>query len=156
VLYDAMDPSYVLVELAGRIVQRAEPQRPGQSPSQPVPPPMPTEKTDYLQLLRDGYDQRIKAELSALDLRPAAHKKELAFVDFAALIQTCRGTDLCDFETTLLQAGFRKLRPIEPELARQAIERMRRQLGLGLHVRVYLDALQTALVRERTKKGTRS
>jgi len=156
VLYDAMDPSYVLVELAGRIVQRAEPQRPGQTPFQPVPPPMPKEKTDYLQLLREGYDQRIKAELSALDLRPAVHKKELAFVDFAALMQTCRGTDLCDFETALVQASFRKLRPLAPELTRQAIETMRRRFGLGLHIRVYLDALQTTLVRERTKKGTRS
>ena len=81
---------------------------------------------------------------------------KLCFADFAALIQACRGADLGDFEKALLQTSFRKLRPIEPALARQAVETMRRQLGLGLHIRVYLDALQTILVRERTKKGTRS
>jgi len=156
VLYDAMDPSYILIELDGGVVQRAEPQRPGHTPAQPEPPPLPKEKTDYLQLLRDGYQERVKTEIAALDLRPAAYRKELAFVDFAALMQTCRGTDLVDFEATLLQACFRKLRPIDPEMARQAVETLRRRLGLGLHIRVYLDALQTALVQQRTKKGTRS
>jgi putative transposase len=156
VLYDAMDKSYILIELDSRVVQRAEPQRPGHSPAQPEPPPVPKEKTDYLQLLRDGYQQRVKSELAALDLRPAAHKKELCFVDFAALMQTCRATDLADFETAQLQTSFRKLRPIEPEMARQAIDVMRRRLGLGLHISIYLDALQTTLVQQRAKKGTRS
>lgn len=156
VLYDAMDPNYVLVELDGRVVQRAEPQRPGHSPAQPEPPALPKEKTDYLELLRNDYQQRIKAELNALDLRPAAHKRELSFVDFAALLAACRGADLGDFETAQLQAVFRKLRPIEPESARHAIDAVRRRLGLGLHIRVYLDALQTMLVQQRTKKGPRS
>jgi len=155
VLYDAMDPSYVLIELDRCIVQRAEPQRPGHIPAQPEPPKVPKEKTNYLQLLRDDYEQRLKSDLAALGLRPAI-KKELAFVDFAALLQTCRGTELRDFETAQAQERFRKLRPVEPDSARRAIDAIRRRLGLGLHISVYLDALQQNLVQQRAKKGSRS
>lgn len=156
VLYDALDTSYVLVEYDNRIVQRAEPQRPGHVPQQPEPADIPAEKTDYLQLLRDDYERRVQAELSALDLRPSPAKKELAFADLSALMQACRGCNLADFEIIQLQAAFRKLRPIEPQIARDALATAQRQLGSGLHIRVYLDALQSTLVRHRTKKGTRS
>jgi hypothetical protein len=154
VLFDIMDPSYVLIEYERRIVARAEPQRPGHEPKQPEPTPLPETKTDYLQLLRDDYEKRVQAELSALDLRAAPTKKELSFAELSALIQGCRGCALADFEISLVQATFRKLRPIEPEVARCAIDTARRKLGSGLHVRVYLDFLQTHLVRYRTKKGT--
>jgi len=156
VLYDALDTSYVLVEHDNRIVQRAEPQRPGHVPQQPEPADLPAERTDYLQLLRDDYERRVQTELSALDLRAAPTKKELIFADLSALMQTCRGCSLSDFEISQTQAAFRKLRPIEPQVARDALTTAQRQLGTGLHVSVYLDALQSTLVRHRTKKGTKS
>ena len=156
VLYDAMDPAYVLIEHDGHIVQRADPQRPGHWPEQLKEPAVPKEKTDYLQLLRDDYDKRLAAELTALDLRPAIPNKELAFDDLVALMRVCRASDLVDFETSLLRAAFRKLRPIPPDLAQKAVAAARRRLGDGLHIRIYIDALQTALVQFRTKKGTPS
>jgi hypothetical protein len=154
VLYDALDQSYVLIEHDNRIVQRAYPQRPGHVPEQPEQPEVPTEKTDYLKLLRDDYERRVQAELSALDLRPSPTKKELAFTDLSALLRVCRGCNLSDFEIRKLQAAFRKLRPIEPQFARDALTTAKRQLGEGLHIQVYLDALQSALVRHRSKKET--
>jgi hypothetical protein len=151
-----MDPAYVLIEHDGHIVQRPDPQRPGHWPEQPKEPAVPKEKTDYLQLLRDDYDKRLAAELTALDLRPATPNKELAFDDLVALMRVCRASDLVDFETSLLRAAFRKLRPIPPDLAQKAVAAARRRLGDGLHIRIYIDALQTALVQFRTKKGTPS
>jgi len=43
--------------------------------------------------------------------------------------------------------------PIDPEPAQAAIESACRRLGTGLHLRIYLEALQDHLVRIRTKKG---
>jgi hypothetical protein len=156
VLYDIMNPSYVLIEHNRGIVQRADPQRPGHSPRQPEEPDVPKEKTDYLQLLRDDYDRRLKTELTALDLRPAVPNKEIAFSDLVSLMQTCRGCELADFEMSQLRAAFRKMRPIPPDLAQKAVATARRRFGDGLHIRTYTDALQKTLVQHRTKKGNPS
>jgi len=131
------------------------PSKPGHCPRQPDEPNVPKEKTDYLQLLRDDYDKRLKAELTAVDLRPTLANKELAFDNLAALMQACRGCELADFEMSQLRAAFRKLRPIPPDLAQKTIATARRRFGDGLHIRTYIDVLQTALVQFRThKKGT--
>jgi putative transposase len=152
VLYDPFDSDYVLVEYDGRIVQRAYLQKPGQ-----VPPPLPKNqapdgpKTDYLALLRKDYEARTRAELSALRLRPAAPSPELSLVNLVDLVQSCRGALLSDRERSDVAALFRKMRPIDPQAATSALDGARRRLGSGLHLRVYLDALQTSLVRNRTK-----
>lgn len=154
VLYDPFDPAYVLIEYDGRIVQRALPQRPGQQPPElPAPPAAKGPKTDYLALLRDDYEKRAQAELRALDLRPDDASPELPLIELVALIEGCRGAQLNDREHSEVAALFRKLRPIDPDAARRVFDGIRRKLGTALHLRVYLDAFQTALVRLRTKKG---
>jgi len=151
-LYDPFEPSYLLIEHDRRIIERAYPQRPGQQP--PPPPPSPvsdTDQADYLQLLRADHEARVRAELSALRLQPLPPQPELSLVDFFAQLEHCRGAVLSDAERSAVSACFRKLRPIEPEAARAALAGVVRRQGHGLHVRVYLDALQTQLVRQRTK-----
>jgi len=156
VLYDPFDPTYVLIEHDGRTLQRAERQRPGQDPA-PIPEgPPPAPKTDYLALLRADYEARAQAELSALRLRPAAPQTELSLVDLIAEIETCRGAVLTAAERTEVGALFRKMRPIDPGAARRILEGARRRQGTRLHVRVYLDALFDALVRQRTKGDPKS
>jgi len=155
VLYDALDTSYVLVEYDNRIVQRAEPQRPGHVPQQPEPAEVPTEKTDYLQLLRDDYERRVQAELSALDLRPSPGKKSSPL---PICPPWCRLAAAATWPTSNQSApsGLPQAATIEPQVARDALTTAQRQLGSGLHIRVYLDALQSTLVRHRTKKATKS
>lgn len=151
-LYDPFDPSYLLIEFDGRVVQRAYPQRPGEQPP-PLPsrPSPDTEPTDYLALLRDDHEARVRAELSALRLQPLPAKPELRLTDLVAAVEACRGAVLSDAERSQVGAFFRKLRPIEPETAHAALEGACRRLGHRLHVRVYLDALQGQLLRKRTK-----
>ena len=75
-------------------------------------------------------------------------KKTITIKDFCH-----KEGQLVELETNQLQTAFRKMRPIPPETARDALDKAYRQLGPGLHVDIYIDALQTALVRARTKKG---
>jgi putative transposase len=151
-LYDPFDTSSVLVEFDGRIVQRAEPQRPGEQPPPlpPAPPPI-GPPTDYLAMLRADYEKREKAELSSIHA-PAA-QPEISLIDLIALIETCRGAVLSDQERGEVSAFFRKMRPIDPDAVRSVVEALKRGLGTALHLRVYLDALQTALVRRRMNGG---
>jgi putative transposase len=154
VLHDPFDPAYVLIEYDGRIVQRALPQQPGQKPPElPATPAAKGQKTDYLAILRNDYEKRVQAELRALDLRPAAAPKVLALIELVALVEGCRGAQLNDRERSDVAALFRKLRPIDPDAARKAFDAIRRRLGTALHLRVYLDAFQETMVRQRTKKG---
>jgi hypothetical protein len=150
-LYDPFDPSYVLVEFDGRVVQRAWPQKPGEVPPELEETEAPKDDTDYLALLRRDYEQRTQNELAALDLRPRPIKLELALRDLVSLLETCRGTSLSAAENRAVSACFRKLQPIDPSAARTALESAVRRLGTGLHIRIYLDDLQHTLVRKRTK-----
>ncbi len=153
VLYDAFDPSYVLIEFDGRVVQRALAQKPGQAPSETEHGAESKEYTDYLALLREDYESRTRAELEALNLRSPGSAPELGRSELQALLVGCRATALSAAEHSQIAACFRKMRPIDPEVARRALGSARRRLGLGLHLGVYIDALQSALVRERTKGG---
>jgi putative transposase len=156
-LYDPFDPAYVLIEYDGRVIQRALPQKPGEAP-----PELPTTKatkgvkTDYLALLREDYERRTRAELTALKLRPPKAQPELDLVELISLVEICRGSPLSESEHREVTALFRKMRPIDPKAARFIIDGIRRRFGTALHLRVYLDALQTALVRQRTKGGKKS
>lgn len=153
ILYDPLDPEYVLIEFDRQIIQRAYQQKPGQTPPQPGHQQEQKETTDYLQLLRDDYEVRVQAELASLNLRPPNPKKELTNGELETLISTCRGKDLLDAERREVRACFRKMRPIDPKEARSALDNARRRLGLGLHIDVYIDALQKSLVRKHTKGG---
>jgi len=151
VLYDAFDPAYVLIELDRKIVQRAYPQKPGHQPPQPKEPETPEQTTDYLELLRKDYEARTQAELAALNLRQLDAPTELSLTQLVALVTTCRAKPLSPPEQNAVGATFRKLRPIDPQLAQTAIDGARRRLGSRLHVGVYLDALSDHLCRHRTK-----
>jgi putative transposase len=152
-LYDPFDPDHVLIEFDGRILQRAYLQKPGEAPPKTPEQKAPEgHKTDYLALLRADYEASTRAELSALRLRPPKPSPELSLVDLIDLVQACRGAVLGDRERSEVSALFRKMRPIDPEVASTALEGAHRRLGSGLHLRVYLDALQTSLMRKRAKK----
>jgi putative transposase len=154
VLHDPMDLAYVLIEYDGRIVERAFPQKPGQVPQDAPDASAPAGvKTDYLAMLRADYEARQRAELSALRLQPAPAQADLSLLELVALLEQCRAAALTDNERSEVSALFRKLRPIDPEAARAALASACRRLGQALHLRVYLDALQTTLVRQRTKGG---
>jgi putative transposase len=154
VLHDPFDPAYVLIEYDGRIVQRALPQQAGEEPPELAKEPAAKgPKTDYLALLRADFEKKTQAELRALDLRPAAAPPELPLVELVALVEGCRAAQLTDRERTEVAALFRKLQPIDPEAARLACDGIRRRLGTALHLRVYLDAFQAAMVRHRTQTG---
>jgi len=153
-LYDVFDKSYVLIEYQGRIVQRAYPQQPGYAPVQPERPTEPVAAcdTDYLELLRQGYEARTRAELGALGILVPPVKKELPLVELQTLLTECRANPLTDAERSQVGAFFRKFRPLPTDSIRAAVQTARRKLGVGLHISVYLDALQTSLLSER-KKG---
>jgi hypothetical protein len=70
-----------------------------------------------------------------------------------ALLERCRTASLTDAERAEASAAWRRLRPIDPDAARAALDRARRRLGEGLHLRLYLEALTDHLVRTRAKKG---
>jgi len=93
----------------------------------------------------------MRAELGALRLVPLPPQSELSLVDLVGLVETCRGAVLSDAERSEVSALFRKIRPIDAETATAVLAGARRRLGHALHVRVYLDALRTQLVRQRTK-----
>jgi hypothetical protein len=155
VLFDPFDTEYVLIEYDGRVVQRAFPQKPGPCPQGTTMSSQQThaEKTDYLALLRSDYENRVRSELKALDIRQQPQKTELSLLQLVALFETCRGFSLSDSEHNEVSAFFRKMRPIDPPVADAAFVAIRRKFGTALHLSVYLDAFQSALVRHRTKGG---
>jgi putative transposase len=153
VLYDPSDLDYVLVELDRRIIERAYPQKEGVVPAQPTAPAGSNEKADYLELLRTDHETRTRAELHSLRLRAAKAAPELSLVDLIRLLERCRAKLLTTEERSDVSAFFRKMRPLEHQTSKTALEAAERRLGATLHIRVYLDALQQALVRHRMKGG---
>jgi putative transposase len=152
VLYDPFAPEYVLVVFDGRVVQRAFVQQPGQVPPQPEAPPSPAgSAVDYLALLRADFEKRTQAELSALQLRPARASAELPLPEMVSLLEACRGSLLSPDERTRASALWRKLRPLAPDLVRDALAVAQRRLGHRLHLDVYLEHLQSHVVRRRSK-----
>jgi len=156
VLYDPFAPESVLIVFDGRVIQRAVPQKPGEAPPQTTPPEPQGPATDYLALLRADYERRTQRELAALRLRTTPAAPALPLADLVLLLERCRGTALTAPEHARAAAGWRTLRPIDPELARRALRTAERRLGTALHLDVYLDALTTDLVRQRTKGATPS
>ena len=155
ILFDPSDLAHVLVEFDGRVIERAYPQRAGEPPTQPTEDVRGPAKTDYLGLLRADHEARSQAELSALRLRPPGASPELPLVELIALFERCRGRVLSTEEHSDVSAFFRKMRPIEPEPARAALDGAHRRLGATLHIRVYIDAIQTHLVHLRARGGAK-
>ena len=152
VLYDPFAPEYVLAVFDGRVIQRAFVQQPGQLPPQPEPPPSSAgPATDYLALLRADFEKRAQAELSALRLRPARPNTELSLPELVSLLEACRGSLLSPDERTHASALWRKLRPLDPALVRDALALAQRRLGPRLHLDIYLEHLQSHVVRLRSK-----
>lgn len=153
VLWDPFDPSYILVEYDGRIVQRATVMKPGDIP--PELPEQPTAETtvDYLALLRADYEERMQQELSALDLRPRNAPSELSLGELVSRLESCRGRSLSVPEHSAASAFYRKMKPMNPQGTRNALQSALRRLGAGLHLQVYLDDLQHNLVQQRTRGG---
>ena len=152
VLHDPFAPQYVLVVFDGRVIQRAFVQEPGQTPPQPQAPPAPAgAATDYLALLRADFEKRAQAELSALRLRPARPSAELPLADLVSLLEACRGSLLSPDERARTSALWRKLRPLDPAPVRSALAIAQRRLGPRLHLDVYLEHLQSHIVRLRSK-----
>jgi putative transposase len=154
VLYDPFTPESVLIVFDGRVVQRATPQKPGESPPQTTPPTPQGPSTDYLALLRADHERRTQRELAALRLRTTPVAAELPLADLVARLEHCRGAELSAAERARAAACWRQWRPIDPEAARQALSAAHRRLGTALHLDLYLDALTAHLVRLRTKKGS--
>jgi putative transposase len=153
VLFDPCDLAYVLIAYDGRIVERALPQRPGAAPPAPEVPPAPGPPTDYLALLRADYERRVRTELAALHHQPPT-TPELDLPGLVVRLERCRTVPLTDPERSLAAATWRQLRPLDAAVVGQALDHAQRRLGPGLHLRVYLDALQDHLVRTRARKGT--
>jgi putative transposase len=153
VLYDPFTPESVLIVFDGRVVQRAVPQQPGAVPPQTTPPAPQGPATDYLALLRADYERRSQRELAALRLRTTPAVAELPLADLVTRLASCRGTALTPTEHALAAACWRKLRPIDPDAARTALSAAHRHLGTAVHLGLYLDALTTHLVRQRTQEG---
>jgi hypothetical protein len=131
-------------------VERAEPQKPGVAPPPPEPTPAPTgERTDYLAQLRADYERRMRTELSSLRLSPPP-AVELDLPGLVALLETCREVLLGDVERSMAARFWRKLRPLDPAQVSASLDGARRRLGPGLHLDVYLQALETQLVRTRS------
>jgi hypothetical protein len=149
VLYDPSDLAYVIIAFDGRVVERASPQKPGVVPLQPDPAPAPKGKpTDYLALLRADHERRVRTELSALRLHPPP-VTELDLPGLVARLESCRTAPLSDLERSEAAATWRRLRPLEPGEATRSLEGAQRRLGPGLHLSVYLQALESQVVRAR-------
>ena len=158
VLYDPSDPAYVLIATAkGGVLQRATPQVPGELPPGPMPAQEghagPASHTDYLGLLLAEHEQHKRAELNALRLYAQPYP-ELDLPGLVAHLEVCRGVPLSDAERSSAAAFRRRMKPLDPDEARRALEGARRRLGPGLHLSEYLQVLESHLVRTRAVTPT--
>jgi len=99
------------------------------------------------QLLSD-HERHRRVELSALRLQAPA-VTELDLPGLVALLESCRGVALNDQERSEAAAFRRRLRPLDAEASRAALEGIRRRFGPGLHLSQYLQTLEDQLVRTR-------
>ncbi len=164
VLFDPSDPAYILVATGkGDVLQRATPQEPGQAPPAPETTPQSPAQgpgSNYLDLLLAEHERHRRVELAALRMRPR-DEPDLGLPGLVAHLEACRGVALTDPERSRAAAFRRRMKPLDPDLARQALETARRRLGPGLHLDEYLQVLETHVVRARAAatpapKGTKA
>jgi putative transposase len=152
VLYDPSDPAYVLIVTPkGGVLQKATPQVPGEAP--PAPQPAQEEPSIgpgsiYLDMLLAEHERHRRVEMAALRMRPLG-EADLDLPGLAAHLEVCRGAALTDAERSAAAAFRRRMKPLDPDEARQVLEGARRRLGPGLHLSEYLQILEAHVVRTR-------
>jgi len=156
VLYDPNDLSSVLVYFDGRRIQRAEPQRPGETPlERPPKGASPPQSVDYLDLLRRDHEKRRQQELSTLRFRtPTKDAGRLSLPILLERLRTCTGRPLGDVEVTQATSTLEALAPLETAIADVALKTAVATLGHGLHAFQYCRALTEHVLAAR-KKGTK-
>ncbi len=154
VLYDPNDLASVLVYFDGRRIQRAEPQRPGETPVQAPPrAERTTQSVDYLELLRRDHDRRRTQELSTLRFRTKVSEDgRLTLPVLIERLRTCSGRALGDIEASHAAATLEALAPLETAIADAALKHAVATLGHGLHASQYCRALTEHVLAAR-KKG---
>ena len=149
VLFDPHDLAYVLVCFQHRHVERAYPQVVNEeAPPVEARPILQGPPTDYLGLMKADHEVRMRQELADLHFRPA--QRELDDQGLVALLEACRGTTLTGTETEDTLALQQRLRPLDADMVSRFLANARRRLGIGLHLSVYLAALEDQLVRHRS------
>ncbi len=154
VLYDPNDLASVLVYFDGRRIQRAEPQRPGETPVQAPPrAERTTQSVDYLELLRRNHDRHRTQELSTLRFRTKVSEDgRLTLPVLIERLRTCSGRALGDIEASHAAATLEALAPLETAIADAALKHAVATLGHGLHASQYCRALTEHVLAAR-KKG---
>ena len=149
VLYDPFDLAYVLVSYQDRPVERAKAQPANETPPQSEPAPaFQGPRTDYLGRIRSTYESRVRRELGSIQIRPVPSEQDLP--GLTSLLESCRGTVLSDPERNEVSAFWRRLRPMDLDSTGRILGSAQRRLGVGLHLSVYLQALEDQLVRGRS------
>jgi putative transposase len=154
VLFDPNDLGSVLVYFDGRRIQRAEPQRPGETPvSAPARAERPVQSVDYLELLRRDHERRRTQELSTLRFRTkVSDDAHLTLPVLLERLRACSGRALGDVETSHAAATLEALAPLETAIADAALKTAVATLGHGLHASQYCRALTEHVLAAR-KKG---
>jgi len=98
--------------------------------------------------MRTDYEARMRQELAALQVRPAPREQDVA--GLTTMLEACRGAALSEHEAHDVAAFWQRLRPLEADLTGRFLANARRRLGVGLHLSVYLTALEDPLVRQRS------
>ena len=149
VLYDPLDLAYILVCFQGRAVERAHPQPANEATLQSeAQPSLEGPRTDYLGRIRTDYEARMRQELATLQVRPVPREQDVP--GLTALLEACRGTALTEPEAGGVAPFWQRLRPMDADLTDRLLANARRRLGVGLHLSVYLAALEDQLVRQRS------
>jgi putative transposase len=152
VLYDPSDPAYVLIVTPkGGLLQKATPQVPGEVPPAPQPAQEGQPKgldSTYLDLLLAEHERHRRVEMAALRMSPLL-EADLDLPGLVAHLEVCRGVVLTDAERSAAAAFRRRMKPLDPDVARQSLEGARRRLGPGLHLSEYLQVLEAHVVRVR-------
>jgi len=79
---------------------------------------------------------------------------DLDLPGLVAHLEVCRGVALTEAERSSAAAFRRRMKPLDPNTARQVLEGARRRLGPGLHLSEYLQVLESHLVRTRAATPT--
>jgi putative transposase len=154
VLFDPNDLASVLVYFDGRRIQRAEPQRPGETPVHAPPrAEHPAQSVDYLELLRRDHERRRTQQLSTLRFRTkVSDDHRLTLPVLIERLRACSGRALGDVETYHAAATLEALAPLETAIADAALKHAVATLGHGLHASQYCRALTEHVLAAR-KKG---
>jgi hypothetical protein len=143
----------VLIYFDGRRIERAKPQRPGETPlCAPAPSPRPPPSVDYLGLLRRDHERRRVEQLSSIRFR--AVPDDAARLTLGRLLEqlrVCCGRHLGDVEREHAAALLEALAPLEIAIVDAALKVAVATLGHGLHASQYLVSLRAHVLALRKK-----